>query len=255
MSNLLSFSLRVALKVSPLLALIPRAVRIRLYFFLLLTESRCGTPVESLKQLFLISDRLDWLINERALSYGGGQHPKIRLTAYHQFFQNAIDSNDTVLDIGCSHGYVAASIAKHYPAATVIGLDRDKVAISRARLLFELPNLRFIEADATDLISIPNVDVIILSNVLEHISERVAFLTQLVRETKPRKLLIRVPLYERSWTVPIRDEIGMSYFTDDDHYVEHTLSQFLNEMGSAKIAVNFYQTLWGEIWARCTPLD
>ena len=43
-------------------------------------------PKKGLKSLFLIKDKLDWVINERALKYGSGIHPKHSLMKYHDFF-------------------------------------------------------------------------------------------------------------------------------------------------------------------------
>ena len=40
--------------------------------------------------IFLIKDSLDWVINERALKYGQGIHPKHKLTNYHHFFIDRI---------------------------------------------------------------------------------------------------------------------------------------------------------------------
>ena len=46
-------------------------------------------------------------------------------------------------------------------------------------------------------------DVIVLSNVLEHIST-VSFLKSLVSEVRPQKVLIRVPYFKREWSVAFR---------------------------------------------------
>ena len=48
-------------------------------------ESR-GDKKKGLKQLFFIKDKLDLVLNERALFYGNGIHPKHELTKYHDFF-------------------------------------------------------------------------------------------------------------------------------------------------------------------------
>ena len=63
-------------------------------------ESR-GDKKKGLKQLFFIKDRLDLVLNERALAYGNGIHPKHELTKYHFFIDNIKMEN--VLDIGCGY--------------------------------------------------------------------------------------------------------------------------------------------------------
>ena len=75
-------------------------------------ESRKNNTSISIKNLFLIKDKLDWIINERALKYGDGIHPKHSLTNYHQFFIDRIKDGQNVLDIGCGNGSVTISLAK-----------------------------------------------------------------------------------------------------------------------------------------------
>jgi SAM-dependent methyltransferase len=255
MQRLLVVSIKLAGMIGPILSLIPSSVRLRLGFFFLLLESRAGTPEAALKQLFLISDRLDWVINERALTLGGGEHPKIAMTAYDIFFSTEIYPFDTVLDIGCSMGTIAATIASKCSTAEVIGIDRNSDVIHKARDRYKLPNLRFLVGEATNIELLPEVNVVILSNVLEHIQDRVTFLTLLMSRVRPRKVLLRVPLFERSWTLPMRKRLGMPYFSDDDHYIEHTLDQFYYEMQKSGLSIIYLQTLWGEIWAKCEPLQ
>ena len=53
-------------------------------------ESRNKNEATGLKNIFKLKDKLEWVINERALSYGKNIHPKHKLTRYHYFF---IDSH------------------------------------------------------------------------------------------------------------------------------------------------------------------
>ena len=47
-------------------------------------------------------------------------------------------------------------------------------------------------------------DVVMLSNVLEHLSGRAEFLRRVQIAARPIRLLIRVPLFERDWRVPLK---------------------------------------------------
>ena len=96
-------------------------------FFIL--ESREDNPTISIKNLFLIKDNLDWIINERALKYGNGIHPKHKLTNYHQFFVDRIIDGENVLDVGCGNGSVAISIAKKLSKSFITGIDINKKSI------------------------------------------------------------------------------------------------------------------------------
>ena len=94
-------------------------------------------------------------------------------------------------------------------------------------------------------------DVIVLSNVLEHIQDRIIFLSNIRNFTDAYKILIRVPLFERDWQIPLRKELDIDYFSDKDHKIEHTLDEFEKELSLAKIKIDTITTVWGEIWASC----
>ena len=44
--------------------------------------------------LFILKDKLEWVINERALAIGNGEHPKHYLMNYHKFFVDRIKNFD-----------------------------------------------------------------------------------------------------------------------------------------------------------------
>ena len=85
---------------------------------LLVLESRGSKPADSLRRLFVLQDKLDWIINERAMAYGGDVHPKHRLMRYHDFFVERIAAGSRVLDIGGGYGAVARSIASRVPISS-----------------------------------------------------------------------------------------------------------------------------------------
>ena len=230
--------------------LIPRIVRVYFFFFLLILESR-GDKKKGLKQLFFIKDRLDLVLNERALAYGNGIHPKHELTKYHDFFIDNIQNGENVLDIGCGYGAVAKSVASKKNKSKIIGLDYDQIKLYQASKGNIYKNLEFKNYDATKNIPEGKWDIIILSNVLEHINKRTLFLKKIVSNSKCKKVLIRVPAFERSWEVPMRERLSISYFSDNDHKIEHTLEEFLKEIKSVGLIPDKVHTIWGEIWSVC----
>ena len=66
--------------------LIPFKIREFLFTSLFIIESRGSSSKNSLKRIFIIKDKLEWIINERAIKYGNGIHPKHEVTTYHKFF-------------------------------------------------------------------------------------------------------------------------------------------------------------------------
>ena len=78
--------------------------------------------------------------------------------------------------------------------------------------------MKFQNLDATKSIPKGN-DIIILSNVLEHINNRISFL-KIINNSKCRKILLG-PLFERNWEIAFRKELNTYYFSDNDT-TEHT---------------------------------
>lgn len=230
--------------------IIPQRIRKELLTSLLILETR-GQPDVALKRIFLIKDRLEWVINERALAYGNGVHPKHTLTNYHYFFIDRIKDGEKVLDVGCGYGAVAKSIAEARPNSEVLGLDLDRTRLEQAINSNSLPNLNFVFGDATKEVPQGKWDVIVLSNVLEHIVDRPKFLAAILQKSGARRILIRVPLFQRDWQIPLRQKLAINYFSDDDHKIEHSLDEFRGELQLAGLKSKQTLTLWGEIWAEC----
>ncbi len=233
--------------------LLPESWRRGLFFGLFVLEGRAGDPAAGLRNLFGVQDALALAINERAMAYGEGEHPKHRLTAYHAFFIDRIPANARVLDIGCGYGAVGRSIATARPDATILGIDMDDGRLAQAWAAANPPNLSFLKADATITLPGGPWGIVILSNVLEHIDHRVDFLRAVVAAAQPARLLIRVPLFERDWQMPLRRELGANWLSDSDHRIEHRVSEFEAEVAAAGLAIAERSTLWGEIWAECRP--
>ena len=225
--------------------------KLRNYFFLIpiLLEGR-GNHIKAFKRLFEIEDNLKWVYNELALRHGNGVHIKHNLMNYYYFFESNIKKNHNVLDIGCGYGAVAISIAKNMKQIKVTGIDIDKEKINKAIQNNNVKNLKFIHGDAFEIKPF-KVDVIILSNVLEHIENREDFIIRIKKIFNPSLFLIRVPDFERDWTIPFRKQIGTNYFSDSTHYIEHTEKEFRNEMDHSGLQVISLTKNWSEIWAIC----
>jgi len=234
--------------------LIPNKFFYFIWKVITLSKTFSTQPAKDLVKLFKLKDDLEKIINNRALAFGNGEHPKHYLINYHNFFIDNIIDGETVLDVGCGYGALSRSIAYSKKNSIVIGVDYDPSRLSQAINSKNPKNLRFIMGDATKLKMEESFDVVVLSNVLEHIKERVLLLRELQRLTKAKKYLIRVPCYERDWQVPLRNQLGVAYFNDEDHKIEHKLEEFLYELKQAGLVPKGITTNWGEIWANCEVL-
>jgi 2-polyprenyl-3-methyl-5-hydroxy-6-metoxy-1,4-benzoquinol methylase len=97
-------------------------------------------------------------------------------------------------------------------------------------------------------------DVVVLSNVLEHLEDRTTFLKRVLEAVVPRRLLIRVPLFERDWRVPLKQELGLEWRLDPTHQAEYTLETFDKEIAAAGLSIVHLEVRWGEIWSELCPV-
>lgn len=230
--------------------LLPRRLRFGLVKAAL-NASRAGDSRAAVKELLQIDAVLSGQLDLAAVDYDGGVHVKHRLMRYHDFFVERIAASDRVLDVGCGYGAVARSIAERSGAAvTGIDLNADNVSQARARAV---PRLRVLHGTAPQDVPDERFDVIVLSNVLEHVEYRVAFLQALHARTKAGRFLIRVPMADRDWRVPLRAEIGLFAFSDPTHFTEYTRLSFEAEMAEAGFDIRHLQVNWGEIWSEVVP--
>ncbi len=188
------------------------------------------------------------LASKLAILADGELHPKHRLMNYHQFFLDHISSQDRVLDIGCGNGALAFDLAKK--AAHVIALDTNEKYQHAWHVNYAAPNLKYLIANATTFQPEERFDVVVLSNVLEHIEHRVEFL-QKIRHLAP-KFLIRVPMIDRDWITLYKKELGIEFRLDKTHFVEYTLLTFQDEITHAGFSIQEYSIQFGEIWAVIT---
>lgn len=237
-----------------LMSVVPWPLRRAQIFGALIVESRIGRPEDALRRLYAVSDDLERVIAERAMAHGGGVHPKHHLTRYADFFVERIGEDERVLDIGCGYGEVARAIARARPRAVVRGIDIEAPLIRQAEAADNPPNLTFAAGDATVALPEGPWTAVVFSNVLEHLEDRVGFLRELVAAQHPRSVLVRVPSFERSWHVPMRKALGMGYFNDRTHFIEHTETELRAELAAAGLEVLELRQVWGELWAACRPV-
>jgi SAM-dependent methyltransferase len=209
-------------------------------------------PKATLRLLFRMEQWLYYLEGQIAIAYGNGVHPKHHLTNYHDFFVERVSPNERVLDVGCGIGAVAHEVATR-SGAQVVGIDLNPNHIAQARERYAHPRVEYHVGDAQKDLPNGHFDAIILSNILEHLPDRSAFLRQLWRRFSPSCILIRVPLFERDWRVPLKRELGVEWRLDPTHETEYTLDSFVEEIEAAGLRIISQQVRWGEIWAETAP--
>jgi len=185
------------------------------------------------------------LVTRFSIKAEGGLHPKHRLMKYHKFFVENIELEETVLDIGCGNGALSYDLSKK--AKKVVGIDLNKENIKAAKEKYSASNIEYLVGDATENLPGERFDVIVLSNILEHIENRVEFLKK-IKSLAP-KILIRVPMINRDWITLYKKELGVEWRLDPTHCTEYTLESLKKELEKAGLRINKFSIQFGEIWA------
>ena len=223
----------------------------RLTTQLIFRQTSRKAPADALRFLFNLEARIYSLEGAQAVSYGGGIHTKHRHTHYHNFFVERLQPGERILDIGCGIGFLAYDMAsKGGGHVTGIELNAENVTIARQR--FSHPNIKFIHGDALKDLPSGSYDTVVLSNVLEHLPGRVDFLRKIRERLRPARFLLRVPLFERDWRVPLKKELGVEWRLDTTHETEYTQEQFAYELACADLYITDFQIRWGEIWCEAS---
>ena len=156
----------------------------------------------------------------------------------------------SVLEIGCATGELIASFpllggdgSERVPSqAARWGLDISPNNVAAARERF--PEVQFLAGDFRQII-LPNFDAVVLSDVLEHVPDDVAFLADAARLASC--VLLNLPL-EDNWLNRHR-----AYGPDDvsGHLRAYSLAQGLDLVARAGLVPQ----RWHRVWAHETPLE
>jgi 2-polyprenyl-3-methyl-5-hydroxy-6-metoxy-1,4-benzoquinol methylase len=211
-----------------------------------------GEPKTALRSLYRMEDVLQGRIDLLAIELDGGVHAKHRIMRYHDFFVERVQPGERVLDVGCGKGELAFDLAER-AGADVTGIDLNPEALAFARDRFGSERVELVQADACEWTPPQPFAVVVLSNVLEHIADRVGLLRRLAELAQPSRVLIRVPVLERDWQVILRRELGLPYFSDPTHETEYDERQLEQELEAAGLELVETQRRWGEIWAVAKP--
>jgi trans-aconitate methyltransferase len=104
----------------------------------------------------------------------------------------------TIIDVGCGTGANIAQLAEHYRC---IGIDTSAEAIGRAAPRF--PNVQFLQGRAPEGLGplIHQARLVTLMDVLEHVSDDFAMLSELLAAVQPGTFfLLTVPADEALWS-------------------------------------------------------
>lgn len=100
-----------------------------------------------------------------------------------------VPSGSKILDMGCGKGNMAIQLAKM--GYDVVGIDSDKLSVEHAESLIQLPNLKFSISTVEEFeCNEKSVDVIICSEIIEHLVDPFSFLKKTITFLKDDGILI-----------------------------------------------------------------
>jgi len=168
-------------------------------------------------------------------------HPRHTITSLTDFLIENVKPSDKILDVGCGYGFNSNKLAEK--AKFVLGVDLRPDAISTCKKRFKRDNLKFVCKDISFFDINDKFDVIVLSNVLEHIEERIIFLKQCGKIAN--KIIITVPAYDRDWKVPYKEMLNIEWRKNLDHKLEYTDDILTEELTQANFKIKKIFSKWG----------
>jgi len=154
-------------------------------------------------------------------------------------FVNA-KKNQNFLEVGCGNGATSKYIAGKYDL-NVTGTDVDSEQIQLAQKNNDdIPNVRFLEADTTNLPFEDNdFDIILSFQVLHHISNWLDALEEIKRVLKPKGYFIYVDLVYPKWMA----EIGKLFKHKYGITTIHKLNSFIEKNNFSTIHSSLSKSL------------
>jgi len=132
----------------------------------------------------------------------------------------------TVLDAGCGVGYGTHHLSRY--AERIIGVDKSEEAIKYAKEHYKAENLIFVVGDCTHLpiFDAESFDVIVSFEVIEHVRNYIAFLSEMHRLLKKDGIFICSTPDKNRFTT--RDPYHLKEFTFKEF--KCVLKRFFNQV-------------------------
>jgi len=164
------------------------------------------------------------------------------------YFAN-VKEKQNFLEVGCGNGATSKYFAKKY-LLNVTGTDVDSEQIQLAQKNSDdIPNIRFLEADATNLPFGDNdFDIVLSFQVMHHISNWLDALKEIKRVLKPKGHFIYVDLFYPKWTAKIgklfKHKYGITTLHDLSAFVEKNNFSTIHSSLSKSLIFNHYEAVY-----------
>lgn len=141
------------------------------------------------------AEQFENLLTVESRHFWFGARNKLIMWALRRFFPDA----QTFLDVGCGTGQVLRALAREMRSLRMTGLDASFAGLQF--LVERIPHLDAIQAAATTLPYESEFDVVGAFDVLEHIPDDAAAISEIARSAKAGGgVLLTVPQHPRLWS-------------------------------------------------------
>jgi SAM-dependent methyltransferase len=160
-----------------------------------------------------------------------------------------MEGKQDFLEIGCGSGAVSNYIARKY-SLNVTGTDIDLDQIRFARQNSgSMPNIRFLEADATNLPFQDNdFDLVLSFGVMHHISNWLDAMREITRVLRTGGYLIYLDLVYPWWTAKIarifEDKYGVTTIQDLNSFIAKNNFSTIHSSLSKMVIFNHYEAVY-----------
>jgi ubiquinone/menaquinone biosynthesis C-methylase UbiE len=164
------------------------------------------------------------------------------------YFAN-VKEKQNFLEVGCGNGATSKYFAQKY-LLNVTGTDVDSEQIRLAQKNSDdISNIRFLEADATNLPFGDNdFDIVLSFGVMHHISNWLDALKEIKRVLKPKGYFIYVDLLYPKWTAKIgklfKHKYGITTLHDLSSFIEKNNFSTIHSSLSKSLIFNHYEAVY-----------
>jgi len=161
----------------------------------------------------------------------------------------SIEGKQDFLEVGCGSGAVSNHIArKHSVNVTGTDIDPDQIRLAQQHSS-NLANIRFVEADATNLpFEDHDFDIVLSFGVMHHISNWLDALREISRVLRPEGYFIYWDLVYPKWTVKVarlfEDKYGVTTIKDLDSFIARNNFCTIHSWLSKLLIFNHYEAVY-----------
>ncbi|MGF1533743.1 MAG: class I SAM-dependent methyltransferase [Bernardetiaceae bacterium] len=152
-----------------------------------LAHANADYPVEAFEELYKIETENFWFFSRNAV-------------LQHLFKKYLGTDQKHILEIGCGTGFVLHGLSQKFPNYVLSGSEIHVAGIHFAQK--RLPEVEFVQLDATRMPFTDTFDAVGAFDVLEHIEEDVQVMKEVQKSLKKEGLFfISVPQYQWMWSI------------------------------------------------------